>query len=239
MAKMRGKPPRIPQLGTHGLDDHLHAYATAWSHAEPDGLAQLRRATWTQVVKPQMICDELQGRLLAILSHMIRPQRVLELGTFTGYATACWTEGLAPGGIVDTVDINDELHLIQDEHWQAMDLASSIRRHTGHAMDVLKSGELFSSDQRPFDVVFVDADKEHQEAYVRWAIEHVRDDGWIVVDNVLWWGEVMRVARGESTEAQAVRIHELNAFMKDHAELDNLILPLRDGLHVARRRARL
>ncbi len=238
MAKMRGKPPRTPQLGTHGLDDNLHAYATAWSAPEPDALGRLRRTTWTQVLKPQMLCDELQGRLLAMLSHMIQPQRVLELGTFTGYATACWTEGMPVHGTVDTVDVNDELHHIQDVHWKAMGLTDRIRRHTGRALDVLESGTLFEDDHRPFDVVFVDADKGHQEAYVKWAIEHVADGGWIVVDNVLWWGEVMRAARGEDTEIQAQQIHALNAFIQSHPELDNLILPLRDGLHVARRKPR-
>ena len=238
MAKRRGKPPRIPQLGNHGMDDALHAYATDLSSAEPDGLAALRRATWTQTVKPQMLCDELQGRLLACMSHMMAPSRVLELGTFTGYATACWAEGLAADGVIDTVDVNDELHAIQDQHWDALNLAHRIRRHTGKAMDVLQSGVLFEADARPLDVVFVDADKEHQQAYVDWAIEHVRDGGWIVVDNVLWWGEVLRVQDGTSQDPYAVRIHELNAHMKGHPELDNVLLPLRDGLHVARRKPR-
>ena len=119
-----------------------------------------------------------------------------------------------------------------------MGLTDRIRRHTGRALDVLESGTLFEDDHRPFDVVFVDADKGHQEAYVKWAIEHVADGGWIVVDNVLWWGEVMRAARGEDTEVQAQQIHALNAFIQSHPELDNLILPLRDGLHVARRKPR-
>jgi len=238
MAKRRGKPPRIPQLGNHGLDDALHEYATALSSAEPAGLVALRRATWTQTVKPQMLCDELQGRLLASLSHMISPTRVLELGTFTGYATACWTEGLVREGIVDTVDLNDELHLIQDQHWDALGCAHQIRRHNGAAQEVLSSGSLFEDDDRPFDVVFVDADKEHQKDYVDWAIHHVRDGGWIVVDNVLWWGEVLRVMEGTSEDPFAVRIHELNEHMKGHPDLDNVLLPLRDGLHVARRKPR-
>jgi caffeoyl-CoA O-methyltransferase len=238
MAKRRGKPPRIPQLGNHGLDDALHAYATSLSSPEPPGLEALRRATWTQTVKPQMLCDELQGRLLAALSHMIAPTRVLELGTFTGYATACWAEGLAEGGMVDTVDVNDELHAVQDRHWETLGWTTSIRRHTGSALQVLESGSLFDLDSRPFDVVFVDADKEHQRTYVDWAIEHVRDGGWIVVDNVLWWGEVLRVMEGTSVDPYAVQIHELNEHMKGHPELDNVLLPLRDGLHIARRKAR-
>ena len=185
-----------------------------------------------------MLCDELQGRLLASMSHMISPTRVLELGTFTGYATACWAEGLMPEGTVDTVDVNDELHAIQDKHWTELGIADRIRRHTGKAMNILDSGVLFEEDPRPLDVVFVDADKEHQKAYVDWAIDHVRDGGWIVVDNVLWWGEVLRVQDGTSEDPYAVRIHELNAHMKGHSDLDNVLLPLRDGLHVARRKPR-
>ena len=105
-------------------------------------------------------------------------------------------------------------------------------------MDILDSEVLFVSDARPFDVVFVDADKEHQQAYVDWAVAHVRDGGWIVVDNVLWWGEVLRVQDGTSEDPYAGRIHELNAHMKSHPDMDNVLLPLRDGLQVARRRPR-
>lgn len=238
MAKRRGKPPRIPQLGNHGLDDALHEYATSWSSSEPEGLEALRRATWTQTVKPQMLCDELQGRLLSMMSHMVRPERVLELGTFTGYATACWAEGLAKGGMVDTVDVNDELHAIQDTHWELLGITNRIRRHVGMALEVLESEGLFQEDARLFDVVFVDADKEHQRTYVDWAIHHVRDGGWIVVDNVLWWGEVLRVMDRSSEDPYAIRIHELNEYMKGHPDLDNVVLPLRDGLHVARKKPR-
>jgi caffeoyl-CoA O-methyltransferase len=238
MAKRRGKPPRIPQLGNHGLDDALHEYATSWSSPEPQGLEALRRATWTQTVKPQMLCDELQGRLVAMMSHMIRPQRVLELGTFTGYATACWAEGLSEDGAVDTVDVNDELHGIQSTHWEQLGITHRIRRHVGKALEVLQSGVLFQEDSRPLDVIFVDADKEHQRTYVDWAVGHMRDGGWIVVDNVLWWGEVLRVVDGTSQDPYATRIHELNEYMKGHPELDNVVLPLRDGLHVARRKPR-
>lgn len=239
MAKRRGKPPRIPQLGNHGLDDALHEYATSWSSSEPPGLEALRRATWTQTVKPQMLCDELQGRMLSMMSHMIRPERVLELGTFTGYATACWAEGLANGGMVDTVDVNDELHAIQDSHWELLGITNRIRRHVGKALEVLESEVLFEEDARPFDVVFVDADKEHQRTYVDWAVDHVREDGWIVVDNVLWWGEVLRVMDGSSEDPYAIRIHELNEYVKGHPDLDNVVLPLRDGLHVARKKSRV
>ena len=239
MAKRRGKPPRIPQLGNHGLDDALHEYATSWSSSEPPGLEALRRATWTQTVKPQMLCDELQGRMLSMMSHMIRPERVLELGTFTGYATACWAEGLAEGGMVDTVDVNDELHAIQDSHWELLGITNRIRRHVGKALEVLESEVLFEEDARPFDVVFVDADKEHQRTYVDWAVDHVREDGWIVVDNVLWWGEVLRVMDGSSEDPYAIRIHELNEYVKGHPDLDNVVLPLRDGLHVARKKSRV
>ena len=181
MSKRRGKPPRIPQLGAHGLDDALHDYATDWSASEPEGLAALRRATWTQTVKPQMLCDELQGRLLASVSRMVAPKRVLELGTFTGYATACLAEGLAPDGRLDTVDIDDELHDLHDAHWPQLGCADRIHRHVGRALDVLESGVLFQEDPNLFDLVFIDADKANQRAYVDWAIDHVRDGGGF------WW----------------------------------------------------
>ena len=172
MSKRRGKPPLIPQLGAHGLDDALHDYATEWSASEPEGLAALRRATWTQTVKPQMLCDELQGRILASVSQMVRPERVLELGTFTGYATACLSEGLAEHGRIDTVDIDDELHDLHDTYWPMLGCAGRVRRHIGKGSDVLESGILFQQDDRQFDLVFIDADKANQRIYVDWAIDH-------------------------------------------------------------------
>jgi predicted O-methyltransferase YrrM len=169
---------------------------------------------------------------------MVRPERVLELGTFTGYATACLSEGLAEHGRIDTVDIDDELHDLHDAYWPMLGCAGRVRRHIGKGSDVLESGILFQQDDRQFDLVFIDADKANQRIYVDWAIDHVRDGGWILVDNVLWWGEVLRVAAGTSDDPQAVGIHELNAYVKSHPALDNLLLPLRDGLHMARRMPR-
>lgn len=232
MAKRRGNPPRFPQLGTHGLDNALHDYATAMSPGESEALAALRRATWTSTLAPQMVSDELQGRLLAMVSRMIRPERILELGTFTGYGTACLAEGLAEGGTLDTVDREDELHALQDVHWEALGIRDRIRRHTGMAFEVLASGVLQAEDDRPFDLVFIDADKENQRAYVDWAVEHVRDGGWVVVDNVLWWGDVVKVARGDSDDPRAVAIHALNEHVRAHPRLRNVLLPLRDGLQV-------
>ena len=170
-----------------------------------------------------------------MMSHMVRPERVLELEPSQGTPPA---EGLAKGGMVDTVDVNDELHAIQDTHWELLGITNRIRRHVGKALEVLESEGLFEEDARLFDVVFVDADKEYQRTYVNWAIHHVRDGGWIVVDNVLWWGEVLRVMDGSSEDPYAIRIHELNEYMKGHPDLDNVVLPLRDGLHVARKKPR-
>jgi caffeoyl-CoA O-methyltransferase len=235
MAKRRGKPPRIPQVGTHGMDDALHEYAVSMSPGESLELESLRRDTWVSTVSPQMLSDELQGRLFSAISHMIAPKRILELGTFTGYATACLAEGLASGGVIDTVDREDELVDMQDKHWESMGIRHQIRRHVGMAKDILDSGVLMSEDFRPFDLILIDADKENQRSYLDWACEHVRVGGWIVVDNVLWWGDVVNVASGNSKEPRAVAIHELNTYIRDHDQLDNVLLPLRDGLQLIRR----
>ncbi|MDA0729828.1 MAG: O-methyltransferase [Bacteroidetes bacterium] len=235
MAKRRGKPPRIPQVGTHGMDDALHDYAVGMSPGESPELAALRRETWVSTVAPQMLSDELQGRLLSAISRMIAPNRILELGTFTGYATACLAEGLGVGGVIDTVDREDELIYMQDKHWESMGIRHQIRRHIGMAKDILDSGVLMGKDLRPFDLLLIDADKENQRLYLDWACQNVRVGGWIVVDNVLWWGDVVNVASGSSSEPRAVAIHELNAYIRDHDQLDNVLLPLRDGLQLIQR----
>ena len=133
------------------------------------------------------------------------------------------------------MDIDDELHDLHDAYWPQLGCADRIRRHVGQALNVLKSDILFQQDQNLFDLVFIDADKANQRAYVDWAIDHVRDGGWILVDNVLWWGDVLRVAAGNSDDPQAMRIHELNAHMTGQPAWDHVWVPQRDGLHMARR----
>ena len=208
------------------FEDPLNDYAEQHSEAEPELLARLRRRTWQTQTHAHMLSDPLQGRLLALFAQLVRPERVLELGTFTGYSTLCLAEGLAPGGVIHTVDPDEELHSLQDAFWAEAGLTGQIIRHTAEASAVLPSLPA------PFDLVWIDADKRRTAEYVEWAIGHTRPGGLILVDNVLWWGKVLEGS--ESTDADARALHALNTSLHNDLRVENLILPLRDGIHVLR-----
>lgn len=208
------------------FEDPVFDYAESHSAAEPALLAQLRRRTWQTQTHAHMLSDPLQGRLLALFSHLIRPRQVLELGTFTGYSTLCLAEGLAPEGIIHTVDPDEELQPLQDEFWQQAGVADQIHRHIAEASAILPtlSG--------PFDLVWIDADKRRTADYVQWAIAHTRSGGLILIDNVLWWGKVLEGEAAADPDARA--LHGLNASLRDDPRVDNLLLPIRDGIHALR-----
>ena len=137
--------------------------------------------------KATMLSDPNQGRFVAMVSKMVQPKKILEFGTFTGYSTLCLSEGLAPEGSIDTLEINDELETIQDTHWEMAGL-KNVNRHFGHALETIESGVL----QGPYDLIWLDADKEHQIKYVDWAVENLSSGGWLLVDNVIWGGAVLK-----------------------------------------------
>lgn len=208
------------------FDDPIAAYAEEHSQPEPDLLARLRRRTWQTQTHAHMLSDPLQGRLLALLSQLVQPTRVLELGTFTGYSTLCLAEGLAPGGVIHTVDPDEELHALQDAFWAEAGVSGQIIRHTSEASAALP----LLSD--PFDLVWIDADKRRTPEYVAWAIEHTRPGGLILVDNVLWWGKVLDGNQAPDPDARA--LHALNEALRDDPRVENVVLPLRDGIHALR-----
>ena len=209
-------------------DSDLEDYCAAHSTPESDVLGRLRRETWLTTVQPLMLSDVGTGRLLGLLSRLVRPAAVLELGTFTGYATVCLAEGLAPGGVVDTVDPDDERHAVQDRFWREAGCADRIRRHTAEALVVLPDLP------GPYDLVWIDADKRHTADYVEAAIVRTRPGGLILVDNVLWWGKVLEGASAKDPDAR--RMHALNGAWREDVRVENLLLPLRDGIHVLRKR---
>ena len=157
----------------HDLNDDVLAYAEAHSTEEWDVLKGLRRSTWQHVLTPQMLSDPIQGRFLANISRMLKPQSILELGTYTGYSTICLAAGLQTEGSIDTIEPNDELNDIQDEFWGAAGLLTAIRRHNGEALKVLP--ELSG----PYDLVWIDADKARTEQYFEESLRRLRIGGWI------------------------------------------------------------
>jgi len=218
----------MPPPGPQRPDDAWAAYAARHSEAEPALLARLRRATWLRTTHPHMLTDPYQGRLLAMLSQLLRPHRILELGTFTGYATLCLAEGLAPGGWIDTVEPNDELNELQDAFWMEAEMRDRIVRHNAEAHEVLARLE------GPWDLAWIDADKARTGEYVEAVLAQTRPGGLILVDNVMWWGKVLE---GENaTDKDARNLHALNAAWREDPRVENVLLPIRDGIHALRKR---
>ena len=212
------------------FEDATNEYSTVHSSKENELLEKLRRATWLRTTKPQMLSDPIQGRFLSMVSGLIRPKRILEFGTFTGYSTICLAEGLVKGGSIDTIEINDELEHIQDEYWEKAGL-KNVTRHIGHAKEIIESGAI----KGPFDLIWIDADKEHQIAYVDFAIENLRVGGCLMVDNVIWGGAVMDPEKLAKPTSGGSRIDRLNKHITNHRQLENVLIPVWDGIQVARK----
>lgn len=204
------------------MDHELLAYAVSHSTAEDAVLAELRKKTWQTVLTPQMLSDPIQGKFLQNWSRMVRPQRVLELGTYTGYSTICLAAGLGPDGRIDTVEPNDELNAIQDEFWEKAGIVECIQRHNAEASTVLPELE------GPFDLVWIDADKPRTGDYVEQCLSLVRPGGWILVDNVLWWGKVLP-SRMDG-DATSEHLKAVCAEWAKRSGIRTTLLPIRDGI---------
>lgn len=210
------------------LPKEIEDYAAAFTEQEPDLLAELNRETWSKVLYPRMLSGHLQGRMLSMLSKLIRPLRILEIGTYTGYSALCLAEGLQEGGVLDTIDINEELADICNRYFQKSAYSKSIRAHTGDAAVIIPSLE------GSFDFVFIDADKENYSLYFDLIIDRIKPGGLIVADNVLWSGKVLENSGEKDRETMALRA--FNEKVAADSRVESLLLPVRDGLMLLRKR---
>lgn len=208
------------------FDDLLTSYLEKTCDAEPALLRRIHRETYVKETRPHMLSGHYQGRLLAFLSKLVSPVRILEVGTFTGYATLCLAEGLAPGGEIHTIDNNVELEDRVRGYFGASEWGHSIRYHIGDAVTIIPQLD------GPFDLVFIDADKKNNGLYYERALEKSRSGGLILIDNVLWKGKV--VAAGNDSQTQ--QIAALNERLAADDRVDKLILPIRDGVYLLRKR---
>jgi len=174
-----------------------------------------------------MLSGHYQGRILSMLSKMVQPRRILEIGTFTGYATICLAEGLTEDGIIHTIEVNRELEEMLNSHFKSTNVEKKIRLHFGAATDVIAD-----LDEKIFDLVFIDADKKNNYTYFELIFDKVRSGGLIIIDNVLWKGKVY----GDEKDADTETIRKLNDQISVDRRVEKLILPVRDGLLVIRKK---
>ncbi len=206
----------------------LEAYAENNSSPEPALLAQLRRETHLRSHMPQMLSGPIQGGLLRFISQMIQPEFILEIGTFTGYSALCLVDGLRDGGKLHTIEINPEMVEFAGRYFKEAGVSESIIQHTGDALSIIPG------IPGPFDLVFIDADKENYLHYLELVLDKMSPGGWILADNTLWYGRV--IEENAEKDRETAGIMAFNAFVASANELDCLLLPVRDGLTLIRKR---
>lgn len=208
------------------LPKQIDAYVTNHSQPEPELLQQLSRETWQKVLAPRMLSGHLQGRVLSMLSKLIQPTYILEIGTYTGYSALCLAEGLRAGGELHTIDINEELHDFQRKYFDRSEWGSQIFQHTGNALEIIPKLE------KAFDLVFIDADKRNYPKYLELLLPKLPKGAVILSDNVLWSGKVVEKVAPDDVDTQA--LVQYNKLLNEHPKLETVLLPIRDGLTISR-----
>ena len=203
----------------------INAYAESHTTAESDVLAAINRETHAKVMMPRMLSGHLQGRLLSMVSHMVKPLHALEIGTYTGYSSICLAEGIRPGGKLVTIDSNDELESRILNNIARAGMQNKIQLLIGKAAD------LIPTLQTEFDLVFIDADKINYALYYDLVWPKVRLGGYLLVDNVLWSGKVIEARQDKDT----LSIVEFNKKVQDDPRVENVLLPIRDGIMMIRK----
>ncbi|WP_210150488.1 O-methyltransferase [Chryseobacterium scophthalmum] len=205
------------------MDRYLENHASS----EPEILKKLRRETFQKTTQPHMISGYQQGRLLTIISKMLNPKNVLEIGTFTGYATLCLTEGLSPEGKITTLDVNEDLAYLPRKYFSESKFSNQIDFKIQDAKEFLRN------TNEVFDLIFIDADKENYAEYFRLIKPKTKSGSVVLFDNVLWYGKVLE----ENPKQKSTQIiKELNDLVAKDDDFENLILPLRDGVNFLRRK---
>ena len=214
-------------MTTSLLSKPIEDYAGQFTTPETPVLAALNRETHLKRGDAVMLSGHLQGAVLQMISKMIAPRTILEIGTFTGYSSICLAQGLQAGGYLHTIEIDEELRDMAARYIEAAGLSERIILHTGAATEVIPT------IQETFDLVFIDADKINYEIYFDLAMEKLRPGGFIIADNVLYDGEVVLPEEAQSKNARAIQ--QFNNKVKTDGRAEHLLLPVRDGLMIARK----
>lgn len=210
----------------HFLPEIIDNYAVKHSEEEPKLLQELSKETWQKILIPRMLSGHYQGRLLAMLSKIVNPKIILEIGTYTGYSALCLAEGIQKEGTLHTIDINEELVDFQKKYFDKSDFKNQIKQHLGSALDIIPIL------QDSFDLVFIDADKPNYSNYFHAIIDKMNTGGIIISDNVLWSGKVTEEVNPK--DISTIELIKYNTLLKEDSRIETILLPIRDGLTVSR-----
>lgn len=208
------------------LPEKIETYVLDHTQKEPKLLQELNKETWQKIMVPRMLSGHFQGRLLSMISKLINPKTILEIGTYTGYSALCLAEGLQNNGVLHTIDINEELVQIQKKYFDKSAYKNNIIQHLGNALEIIPK------IQDRFDLVFIDADKSNYVNYFSVLIERMNSGGVILSDNVLWNGKVSEPINPKDTDT--ITLIEYNKLLKNDDRIETVLLPIRDGLTISR-----
>ena len=210
----------------HFIPQQLDDYVVAHSQEEPELLQQLTRETYQKIMQPRMLSGHYQGRILSMLSKLIHPKNVLEIGTYTGYSALCLAEGMQTNGSLHTIDVNEELVDFQRKYFDASNYGKQIHQHLGSAINIIPNLDT------KFDLVFIDADKPNYINYFHAIIDKMNPGGVIVSDNVLWSGKVLEALNPNDISTKV--LVDYNKLLNEDKRIETVLLPIRDGLTISR-----
>lgn len=210
----------------HFLPEKIDNYVVNHSQQEPKILKTLSKETWQKVLNPRMLSGAFQGRVLAMISKLIQPKTVLEIGTYTGYSAICLAEGLSPKGKIITIDKNEELETLQNKYFEKSGFRNQIEQKIGNALEIIPQ------INEKFDMVFIDADKSNYVNYFDLIIGKMNSGGIILSDNVLWSGKVVEELNPKDMDTKALL--QYNKLLNSDDRIETVLLPIRDGLTISR-----
>tara|TARA_R110000787_G_scaffold17133_6_gene54075 strand:+ start:5170 stop:5811 length:642 start_codon:yes stop_codon:yes gene_type:complete len=208
------------------LPKKIDQYAVLHSQQEPEILQELSKETWQKVMNPRMLSGAFQGRVLSMISKLIQPKNVLEIGTYTGYSAICIAEGISENSTIVTIDKNEELEDLQNKYFEKSGFRNQITQHIGNALEIIPRID------KKFDLVFIDADKSNYSNYFHLIIDKMNKGGVILSDNVLWSGKVVEKLDPKDKDTKA--LIEYNTLLNTDDRVETVLLPIRDGLTISR-----
>jgi predicted O-methyltransferase YrrM len=210
------------------IPKEIYNYIKNHSVEESNLLRELSRNTKLKILNPRMLSGSYQGRILSMISKLTKPKYILEVGTYTGYSTLCLAEGIKDSGELHTIDNNEELYNFQREYFNKSDYGDKIFQHLGNAIDLIDTINL------KFDLIFLDADKENYTNYLELLVNKLNTNGVLITDNVLWSGKVIKSISDDDLSTQ--EIDKFNKLMNQRSDMETIILPIRDGISISRKK---